>query len=230
MFDAFLFDLDGTLVDTIQIYHQAVVDTFIKHGVDVDMTMWRKAVEEIWEIEDWVRAYPALGPDPKALRVEWKRNFDELYNTQLEVKPGAEILLIDLLKQRAPLALVSQTTHDVIDRTIDQLVWRDVFLTVVSAVEDVKTPKPAPDVYLRAALMLGVKAENCLVFEDNLGGLRGAKAAGMSCIICPDSYMKYDKSIFGAADAVVDSLKEVDWNFLENLYQTVRQKKAGRND
>lgn len=72
----------------------------------------------------------------------------------------------------------------------------------------VKQGKPAPDIYLEAARQLNVSPSECLVFEDALSGVKAGKAAGCHVVAVPDPRM--DKSVFGIADEVLDSLWDFD--------------------
>lgn len=77
--------------------------------------------------------------------------------------------------------------------------------------------KPHPGVYLSAAKSLGVNPRDCLVFEDSLTGLKAAKAAGMKCIAIPRSH--YNRGGYEAADLVVDSLEDVSWQVIQELWK-----------
>ena len=90
----------------------------------------------------------------------------------------------------------------------------DNFDVVVSAADDVKNGKPAPDIFLKAAEKLNVKPEECVVVEDALNGIKAAKAAGMKCIANTNSFPK-DK--LTEADLIIDNFNELTIDTIKQL-------------
>ena len=81
--------------------------------------------------------------------------------------------------------------------------------------DNIEQNKPAPDVYLFAAAQLGVRPENCLVFEDSLAGLQSAKAAGMTVAAVPNSVTR--TLDFSQADIIIDGLGMVTPQWVQGL-------------
>ncbi len=117
---------------------------------------------------------------------------------------GADAL-IRALAPHYPLAVASGSPEEAIRSVLARAGWAGLFQAVVSS-ESVRAGKPAPDVFLAAARLLGAAPERCLVFEDSLHGVRAAKAAGMSCFVVPSMQ---DPRIGRLADRAFPSLAAV---------------------
>ena len=113
------------------------------------------------------------------------------------------------------MAVASSSPEIYINQVIDMLGVKEYFQVLCSG-ENVKNPKPAPDVFLKAAKELGVSPDECLVIEDSTNGCRAAKAAGMVCLgyYNPDSGDQ-DLSI---ADGVIADYEKLDAKFLQEIY------------
>ncbi|HOX03909.1 MAG TPA: HAD family phosphatase [Candidatus Paceibacterota bacterium] len=185
---AAIFDMDGVLVDSEPLHERAYRDIFAEmgcadtHGVDFvsyygrsDWTLWTDFIE---------RHRPA---QPIEELLAWKqRHYLELLRREKPVIPDA-IDLAQQLHARFPLALASGSLHPVIQEVFHLApVLRSLFQAVVS-VQDVPHGKPAPDVFLRAASLLGVPPAACCVIEDAPAGVEAARAAGMAVIAITNS-------------------------------------------
>jgi len=119
------------------------------------------------------------------------------------------------LNGKVKLAIASSSSIASIERNMEQLGLRKYFDKVVSGVT-VDKPKPAPDVFLKAAEELGVKPEECLVIEDSCNGVKAAKAAGMACIgyVNPNS----GEQDLSEADCLLLGFEEAGFDFVEKVY------------
>jgi HAD superfamily hydrolase (TIGR01509 family) len=117
---------------------------------------------------------------------------------------GADAL-VRALATRYPLAVASGSPEEAIRSVLARSGWSALFEVVVSS-ESVRAGKPAPDVFLAAARLLGAIPARCLVFEDSLHGARAARAAGMPCFVVPSMA---DPRIGELADRVYPSLAAV---------------------
>jgi HAD superfamily hydrolase (TIGR01509 family) len=104
---------------------------------------------------------------------------------ELALKPGCRELL-DEAAGKVPLAVASSSSRPLILAVLDRFGLRARFRTVVSG-EEVLRPKPAPDIFLRAAAELGVAPAECAVFEDSLAGATAGRAAGMFVVAVPEA-------------------------------------------
>jgi HAD superfamily hydrolase (TIGR01509 family) len=181
-FDAVIFDMDGVIVDSEPLHERAFLEVFAEmgcgdsHGIEF-AEYYGKSDRVLWL--DFIEKHqPAQSLDQLA---EWKqKRFLEIVQ---EKQPIFESLpeLIENLSRRYKLAVASGSSHPVIDAVLAMKNLRRYFGAVVSA-QDVERGKPAPDIFLHAAQMIGVRPERCAVLEDSVAGIEAALAAGMCAI------------------------------------------------
>lgn len=185
-FDAVIFDMDGTLLDTEMVFRSVVFEIAGELGYEMTDSVHLAMVGTSHEVTSQVLAEAYGASFPQAL-------FDDkcraLMQVQLReavpVKPGALDLLVDLRARGVPLAvatssrLVHATSH------LGRSGLLDLFDTLVTR-DDVVHPKPHPEPYLTAAARLAVEPARCLALEDSNAGVRAAHAAGMQTIMVPD--------------------------------------------
>ena len=207
---ASIFDMDGLLIDSEVLWHEAEIEILGGLGVPLAVEGCRTTkgmfVDEV--TEHWNRLYPWTGPTPAEVAVTIVDRVIELILTKGELKPGA-LHAIDLCAGRGlDLAVASSSQYRLIDLALGHFGLRDRFALVHSA-EDEDYGKPHPAVFLTAAAKLGAVPRRCLVWEDAPAGVLAAKAASMACIAVPE-HGEGSHPAFGLADLVVDSLLQVD--------------------
>jgi len=214
-FRAVVFDLDGVLWDGEALYHRALNAVLAPLGHAMDYETYRQAVaglsvEDCWE---WARERFGLGQPLEELLEAYHRAVMELLRDGVEPLPGARQLVGRLRELGVPLALASSSRREWVEATLRGLGLERAFQAIVTASE-VERAKPAPDLYLAAARLLGVPAQRCIAVEDTPTGLRAARAAGMFAV-----QLRAASSCFPPqpeADLVIDSL----WDFDLSLLQT----------
>jgi len=207
---ASIFDMDGLLIDSEVLWHEAEIEILGGLGVPLAVEGCRTTkgmfVDEV--TEHWNRLYPWTGPTPAEVAVTIVDRVIELILTKGELKPGA-LHAVDLCAERGlDLAVASSSQYRLIDLALGHFGLRDRFALVHSA-EDEDYGKPHPAVFLTAAAKLGAVPRRCLVWEDAPAGVLAAKAASMACIAVPEHGEGHHPA-FGLADLVVDSLLQVD--------------------
>lgn len=182
MFDAVIFDLDGTLVDTERLTHAAGIQAFAEQGVAVDPAFLLDLIgkDDVTGARLIAAAFPQI--DPAAFGVACGAAVDRLMQGGLPLKPGAAELLA-LITQ--PRAIATSSTRQQATKKLARSGLAGQFAHVV-VLEDVARAKPAPDPFLLAAARLGVNPARCLVFEDSETGAMSARAAGMTVVQVPD--------------------------------------------
>jgi HAD superfamily hydrolase (TIGR01509 family) len=121
--------------------------------------------------------------------------------------PGA-LEAVQRIGASLPLAIASSSNRELIDVVLRASGLADDFRATVSS-EEVPRGKPWPDVYLEAALRLGVDPARCGAVEDSHNGIRSAKAAGMRVVAVPNAHYPPDDEALGLADVVVPSIDEL---------------------
>lgn len=217
MIAAALFDMDGLLIDSEPLWQQAEMKVFAELGVN--LTAADCASTMGFRIDEVVQHWYSLRPWQAASQAEvQERILDaviELICAKGERKPGVDAVLSRCQAHSLRIGLASSSYQRVIEAVMRALRLEDYFEVRHSA-EFEQRGKPAPDVYLTAAGMLGVKPADCLVFEDSLAGVRAAKAAGMYCVAVPDADAPKDL-LEQEADVTISSLVE----FSEELFQQI---------
>lgn len=181
-YDAILFDLDGTLIDTESIALTTGMAAFAAHGHPVDHAFMHGLVGKDEPTAARIIRSALPGIDLAAVNLHWRKGFDDGVNTGLDLKPGARDLLPALA---APLAIVTSTGRDGAHRKLGIAGIADAFTHVVT-LDDVRAPKPDPEPYLLAATLFGVAPSRCLVFEDSETGAEAAHRAGCTVVQVPD--------------------------------------------
>ena len=164
-FSAAIFDFDGTLAETWHLWRRVDEIFFATRGLafDESASSILATLDEVQDIVD-----------------EWNRLGAALYETSVELRPGAERYLRALRASGVRLALATTNNPTVLGAMRHVDVY-GLFDEVVCGV-DVSRGKDHPDIYLEAARRLGVPGEKCVVFEDILPGVRSAQKAGMAAV------------------------------------------------
>jgi HAD superfamily hydrolase (TIGR01509 family) len=206
LFDAVIFDMDGVIVDSEPLHERAFLEVFgelglrEKHGLDFT-DYYGRSDEAVWR-DFFERHQPNATRDQLVTRK--RERFLHLLRAEEPLFEGL-LELLDALHPRYPLAIASGSAHPVIDGVLALRGLRRYFQAVVSS-QDVSAEKPAPDVFLRAAHLLGVSPLRCCVIEDSVAGVEGARAAGMTAIGITNS-LPADR--LTAAHHVVGTYREI---------------------
>lgn len=182
MFDALLFDLDGTLIDTESIALAAGLAAFAVHGHPVDEAFMHGLVGKDEPSSRLLIRAALPEANLEAIDRDWRNGFVAGVERGLTLKPFVAELLA-LLK--APLAVVTSSGRASAHRKLGLAGIAGAFTQVVT-LDDVTAPKPAPEPYLLAATLLGLPPERCLVFEDSETGAEAAYRAGCTVVQVPD--------------------------------------------
>ncbi len=202
---AVIWDMDGVLVDTGEPHYITWRDTLADEGIEYSREQFRAT---FGMNNHGVLTY-VLGehPDPEfAERLIEKKEteFREIMRQGIEPLPGVVDWLTRFKEWGYKLAVASSAPQANIDVQVDGLGIREYFDAIVSGAG--LPPKPNPDVFLQAASEVGVSPENCVVIEDAVAGVGGAKAAGMACIAVMTTN---PREKLAAADLILNDLTEL---------------------
>ena len=214
MIEAVVFDLDGVLLDSEQVWDE-VREALVKerggrwHEQAQTEMMGMSSIEWSRYMHDELD----LPEPPEEISAEVVRRLDEVYRKRLPLIDGAREA-VERLAARWPLGLASSSNREVIDLVLDLSGLARYFRVTVSS-EEVPRGKPAPDVYLEAARGLGVPPERCAAVEDSHNGIRSAKAAGMRVIAIPNQHYPPGEEALALADVKLGSLAELTPSIVE---------------
>jgi HAD superfamily hydrolase (TIGR01509 family) len=204
--EAVVFDLDGVLVDSEQVWDRARRDVVAAHGgtwTDSATTDMLGMSSREWPVYLVERLGTQLTTEEinaavvDAMLVEYRR--------ELPLLPGAREA-VERIGARHTLGLATSSNRPVIDLVLRELGVADRFAATVSS-EEVERGKPAPDVYLEALRRLGV--EHAAAIEDSEAGIRSAHAAGLRVIAVPNPHFPPSGEALALADEVVPNLDAV---------------------
>jgi HAD superfamily hydrolase (TIGR01509 family) len=205
-FRAIIFDMDGVIIDS-EPFHEKVYRQLFEemgygdtHGVDFS-AYYGKSDQAL--LTDFIARHQ-LPHSLEALAALKQSRFIDLIRREEPIFSGLPEL-VETLASRYRLAVASGSRHPVIAEVLAMKGLRRHFPVVVS-VEDVAQPKPAPDVFLRAAHLLGLAPETCCVIEDATVGVTAARRAGMGVIAITNSLPREQLS---HADRIVESYGEI---------------------
>lgn len=178
-FAAGIFDFDGTLADTWQLWQHVDEVFFAERGLPYDQEAHKML--NVLGFEPgarWVIERYQLREDPADICDEWNRMGRALYAREVELRPGALNYLRALRGAGVPLALATTNDPQVLRSMAPRFDVYGLFDAVVCG-REVLRPKDHPDIYLEAARRLGAEPTHCMVFEDIVVGTRSAKSVGM---------------------------------------------------
>ncbi len=214
MIEAVVFDLDGVLIQTEELWDE-VRERFVRERGGRYDAAAQRAMMGMSSLE-WSRfIHEELGVDesPEAISAEVARLLEERYRERLPLIPGA-VKAVRRLAARWPLGLASSSNRSLIDAALRLSGLARCFRVTVSS-EEVARGKPSPDVYLEAARRLGVAPERCAAVEDSHSGIRSAKAAGVRVIAIPNPSYPPDDEALADADVVLGSLWELTGSVID---------------
>lgn len=218
-FQAVIFDMDGVLIDSEPLWHQA--EQVILGGLGIDFSkpplLQSTGLTTASVIAHWYRHQPWPGPDEQHVHQQIIDFVASGIAQQGEAKTGLMALLNGIQAQKLKMAVATNSPKRLLDTTLQRLQLAPYF-SATCHLELVKNGKPAPDIYLLAAEKLGVAPEHCLVFEDSFTGISAAKAAGMTVVAIPAEH-EWQHSKFDIADHKIRCFSDINGPQLIALLQ-----------
>jgi len=231
--EALIFDLDGTMADTEEVHRQAFNAAFIKLELWWDWGPLRYS--ELLEVSSGVGRLHAYVDSLRAARHETAALHaivPMIHATKSEIylelvrawKPplraGVRRLIGEARDQGLPVAVVSTSATANARAVLDNHFKDEIAL--LTCVDEVPSPKPAPDLYLRAAAQLRKPPGACVAFEDSANGLRAARTAGMTTIVAPSRWTLSQD--FAAAHALVPDLGRLNLEQVRLIHHAARER------
>ena len=208
MIDAVVFDLDGVIIRSEEVWDEVRERYVRERGGRYDGEAQRAMMG--MSAPEWSRfIHDQLGvaTPPEQINLDVVELMRERYLEELPLIPGARDA-VERMADRFPLGLASSSNRPLIAAVLELSGLAPLFRAAVSS-EEVPRGKPAPDVYVEAARRLDVPPERCAAVEDSHSGIRSAKAAGMRVVALPNPAYPPDEAALAEADVVLSSIAEL---------------------
>lgn len=214
MIAAVVFDMDGVIVDSEQVWDEVREQYVFETGG----TYTQSATRDMMGMSsvEWSRYMAdALGVPgtPEEINAAIVERMLARYGEAPPLIPGA-VEAVRGCAERWPLAVASSSNPELIQVVLEAAGLHDVIPVVVSS-QEVPRGKPSPDVYLEAARRLGADPGDCAAVEDSHNGIRSAKAAGMRVVAIPNPHFPPDEEALAHADVVLRSIRELTVEVVE---------------
>lgn len=187
---AVIFDLDGTLVDSMWMWKAIDIEYLGRFGYECPPDL-QKVIEgmSFTETACYFKERFRIDCPIEEIKKDWVRMSIEKYKNEVPFKEGAEEFLNYVKKKGLPMGIATSNGREMVDAVLDSLNAAKYFDHITIGCE-VAHGKPAPDIYLNVAAQLGAIPENCLVFEDVPAGICAGKAAGMTVVAIDDQFSR----------------------------------------
>ena len=212
MIKAALIDLDGFLVNSEELYLEANKIYFKQFNFKFTEELHRQGTGK--KFAGWIKTVTSIDKSGEDILRERNVVFFDLVKKKLKLLDGAKEFL-EIVRKNFKTALVTSSKKDYVD-LVFELTHIDNYFDLVITGEQITKGKPDPEPYLHAAQKLGLKSNECAVFEDAPSGILSGKNAGMKIVAIPSQFVKGDE-VFKKADLVLDSLKDITIEELKSL-------------
>ena len=214
-YKAVIFDLDGTLIDSMGIWLQVDKEYLEKRNIPVPDDLFEDVPEgnSFNEICLYFKDKFQLPDSIEEIGNEWIEMVAEHYKTNIKLNDGAEELIKYLYDQNVKIAIGTSNTKYLAETVLEANDVLQYFDSIVAGCEEIKG-KPFPDIFLKAAEELGIDPKNCLVIEDTIYGVRAAHNGGMDAFAIFDDNDTHDiEKLKSEADFYAENC----WEILEEL-------------
>jgi len=212
---AFLFDLNGTMIDDMHYHIKAWHGILNELGATISMEQMK---EECYGKNDELleRMFPGrfTEEEKQVMSLEKEKQYQQQFKPYLKLLPGLDTFLVEAKRNNIPMAIGSAAIMFNIDFVLDNLAIRKYFGALVSA-DDVAISKPDPETFLKCAERLHVQPANCIVFEDSPKGVESAKRAGMKAVVLTTMHEEHE---FGSGNHVLMFVKDFTDERLSRLF------------
>jgi len=206
-YEAVIFDLDGTLVDSMWVWNKIDIDFLDSRNLDLPEDL-QNQIEgmSFTETAEYFKKRFNLKESIEEIKIDWNTRAYDYYNDKVKVKQGVIPFLKYLKLNDIKIGLGTSNSKELAIATLKSNNIFEYFDIVKTSCE-VNKGKPNPDIFLKVAEELNVNANKCLVFEDTLAGVKAGKAAGMDVIGI------YDESSHDRQDAISEIALEILKNY-----------------
>lgn len=203
---AVIFDLDGTIVDSMWIWKEIDIQYLCKRGIELPDGL-QKEIEgmSFTETAIYFKETFNLTETIDEIKDEWNAMACDFYRNRIELKDGVKKFIEILKSKNIKIGIGTSNSRELASEVLKKHDIYNCFDTIRTSCE-VDKGKPYPDVFLKVAEDLGVKPEECIVFEDTYAGALAAKRAGMRIVAISDELsLPYKEDICDLAEDYIDN-------------------------
>lgn len=210
MVKAVIFDLDGSLVDSMWIWKAIDIEYLGKFGIELPPDLQDSiGGKSFTETAIYFKERFQISDSLEQIKEDWNRMAYDKYANEVPLKPGVREFLNYCREHQIRLGIATSNSRELVDNIVRTHVLADYFDCVMTGCEVAKG-KPAPDIYLAVAKQLEVAPADCLVFEDIVQGIQAGKAAGMQVCAVDDAFSRaQEKEKRNLADYYIHHYNEV---------------------
>lgn len=203
---AIIFDMDGTLIDSMWMWYQIDVEYLKAHNLEMPKHLQSEIEGKSFkETAQYFKKRFSISDSIEKMMADWNKMAWEKYEKEVPLKAGAKEFLEKCREQKIRLGVATSNSRELVENILSVHGLHQYFDSVKTGC-DILKGKPAPDIYLAVSEELQVKPEECLVFEDIVPGIMAGKTAGMKVCAVEDEYSKDQKEQkMALADYFIDS-------------------------
>lgn len=191
--DAVIFDLDGSLVDSMWLWRAIDIEYLGRFGILLPEDLQSKIEGmSFHETAVYFKEHFGIPDELEQIKEEWNRMAWDKYAKEVPLKPGVPAFLEECKKRGIRLGIATSNSRELVMNVIGVHGLQDYFSCIMTGC-DVQRGKPAPDIYLAVAKKLRTEPARCLVFEDIVPGIQAGINAGMRVCAVEDEYSRYDR-------------------------------------
>lgn len=208
--DAVIFDMDGTIIDSMWVWKKVDEDFLKKRGLSLPDDI-QKQIEGLsfTQTANHFKDRFDLPDEIDEIKNEWIDMVTHFYSNTIPLKEGVLKFISLIYKKGLKIGLATSNSKELVDIVLKRTGIFNYFNSIVTSCE-VERDKSFPDIFLLAAKQLEVVPHRCLVFEDTLSAIKGAKKAGMKVIAVSDEYsLPYKNEIVSCADHFIIDFSEI---------------------
>lgn len=196
---AIIFDMDGSLVDSMWIWKQIDIEYLSRYGYDSSdkaIAEFQACIEgmSFRETAEYMQAHFSIPRTVEEMMDDWNRMAWEKYEKEVLLKEGAYDFLQECNRRGILLGIASSNSRELVDNVLRARELEGFFQVIITG-SDGLPGKPAPDMFLEVAKKLGVEPINCLVFEDIPKGITAGREAGMRVCAVEDLYSAHQREV-----------------------------------
>jgi len=219
---AFIFDMDGTMVDNMMVHHHAWQRKLASLGIEMNLSEVKEQIHGVnEEILERLFGDRFSVEERRIISAEKEAEYREIFAEQLAPLPGLRTFLDEALEAGIPMAIGTAAPPENADFLLDGLGMRHYFGGIIHS-RNVSKGKPDPETFVKAASTIAALAQNCLVFEDSLAGARTALNAGSKSIIVTTTHDEQEFAEFNNILKFISDFTEIN---LEEVLSLMREEK-----